>query len=97
MTNAEIVDYDLSTTDTIAELTATGSDELYGFDIDATATADFVIEIRGGTAGYIQVDEFLGAAFVSSGFSGPEVVDIRIRNTSTANGTADAILGSGGR
>jgi uncharacterized protein (DUF697 family) len=97
MTNAEIVDYDLSTTDTIVELTATSSDELYGFDIDATASADFVIEIRGGTVGFIQVDEFLGAAFVSSGFTGPEVVDIRIRNTSTANGTADVILGSGGR
>jgi hypothetical protein len=97
MTNAEIVNYDLSTTDTIVELTATSSDEVYGFDIDATASADFVIEIRGGTVGYIQVDEFLGAAFVSSGFTGPEVADIRIRNTSTANGTADVILGSGGR
>jgi hypothetical protein len=97
MTNAEIVNYDLSTTDTIVELTATSSDEVYGFDIDATASADFVIEIRGGTVGYIQVDEFLGAAFVSSGFTGPEVVDIRIRNTSTASGTADVILGSGGR
>jgi hypothetical protein len=97
MTNAEIVNYDLSTTDTIVELTATSSDEVYGFDIDATASADFVIEIRGGTVGYIQVDEFLGSTFVSSGFTGPEVVDIRIRNTSTASGTADVILGSGGR
>jgi hypothetical protein len=97
MTNAETVDYDLSTTDTVVELTATSSDELYGFDIDATASADFVIEIRGGTVGYIQVDEFAGTDFVSSGFQGPEVVDIRIKNTSTANGTADVILGSGGR
>jgi hypothetical protein len=97
MTNAEIVNYDLSTTDTIVELTATSSDEVYGFNIDATASADFVIEIRGGTVGYIQVDEFPGAAFASSGFTGPEVVDIRIRNTGTANGTADVILGSGGR
>jgi hypothetical protein len=98
MTNAEIVNYDLSTTDTIVELTDTSSDELYGFDIDTDgATADFVVEIRGGTVGFIQVDEFLGAAFVSSGFTGPEVVGIRIRNTSTANGTADVILGSGVR
>jgi hypothetical protein len=97
MTNAEIVDYDLSTTDTIVELTATSSDELYGFDIGATASADFVVEIRGGTVGFIQVNEFVGTDFVSSGFRGPEVVDIRIRNTSTASGTADVILGSGGR
>jgi hypothetical protein len=97
MTNAETVNYDLSTTDTIVELTATSSDELYGFDIDATASADFVIEIRGGTVGFIKVDEFPGTDFVSSGFQGAEVVGIRIRNTSTASGTADVILGSGGR
>jgi hypothetical protein len=97
MTNAEIVNYDLSTTDTVVELTATGSDEVYGFDIDATASADFVIEIRGETVGFIQVDEFVATDFVSSGFQGPEVVGIRIRNTSTASGTADVILGSGGR
>jgi hypothetical protein len=97
MTNAEIVDYDLSTTGTIVELTATSSDESYGFDIDATMSADFVIEIRGGTVGFIQVDEFVGTDFVTSGFQGPEVVDIRVRNTSTASGTADVILGSGGQ
>jgi uncharacterized protein (DUF697 family) len=97
MTNTEIVDYDLSTTDIIVELTATESDELYGFDIDATANADFVVEIAGNVVGFIPVDEFLGTDFVSSGFSGPEVVGIRIRNTSTASGTADVILGSGGR
>jgi hypothetical protein len=97
MTNAEIVNYDLSTTDTIVELTATSSDELYGFDIDADAAVDYVVEIRGGTVGYIAVNDFIDTTFVSSGFTGPEVVDIRIRNTSTANGTADVILGSGGR
>jgi hypothetical protein len=97
MTNAEIVNYDLSTTDTIVELTATSAAEEYGYDIAATATADFIVEVRGGSVGYIQVDEFLGLDSVSSGFVGPEVVDIRIRNTSTANGTADVFLGSGGR
>jgi hypothetical protein len=97
MTNTEIVNYDLSTTDTIVELTATESDELYGFDIDATANADFVIEIRGNVVGFIQVDEFLNTNFVTSGFTGPEVVGIRIRNASTASGTADVILGSGGQ
>jgi hypothetical protein len=97
MTNAEIINYDLSSTDTIVELKATSSDVVYGFDVDATASADFVIEIRGGTVGYIEVNEFLQRTLISSGFTGPEVVDIRIKNTSTANGTADVILGSGGR
>jgi hypothetical protein len=97
MTNAEIEDYDLSTIGTVIELTDTSTHEVYGFDVEATAPADFVIEIRGGTVGPIQVDSFTGTQSFSDGFQGPEVVDILIRNTTTANGTADAILGSGGR
>jgi hypothetical protein len=94
MTNAEIVNYDLSTTDTIVELTKTAADTVYGYDISSTAAADFVIEVRGSAVGYLVVDEFAATTSVSSGFRGPEIVDIRIRNTSTANGTADVILGS---
>jgi hypothetical protein len=97
MTNEEIEGYDLSTLGTVVELTDTSTHEVYGFDLEATASADFVIEIRGGTVGPIQVDSFTGTDSFSSGFEGPEVVDILIRNTSTASGTADAILGSGGR
>jgi len=57
------------------------------------------VEVSGGTVGPIQVDSFPGTGSVNSGFEGPEVVDIRIRNTTTAAAgeTADAILGSGGR
>jgi hypothetical protein len=97
MTNAEIEGYDLSTLGTVIELEDTSTHEVYGFDLEATAPADFVVEIRGGTVGPIQVDSFPGTQSFSDGFQGPEVVDIRIRNTSTASGTADAILGSGGR
>jgi hypothetical protein len=97
MTNTENVDYDLSTTGTVVELEATSSDVLYGFDVVADASVDFVLEIRGGTVGYIEVDSFSGTDSINAGFEGPEVVDIRIRNTTTASGTADAILGSGGR
>jgi hypothetical protein len=97
MTNAEIESYDLSTTGTVVELQNTSSDEVYGFTVDATAPVDYVIEIRGGTVGYTIVDDFAAVTSIFEGFEGPEVVDIRIRNTSTASGTADAILGSGGR
>jgi hypothetical protein len=97
MTNAEIEGYDLSTLGTVVELTDTSTHEVYGFDLEATAPADFAIEIRGGTVGPIQVDSFTGTDSFSSGFEGPEVVDIAIKNTSTASGTASAILGSGGR
>jgi len=99
MTNDEIKDYDLSTTGVIVELTQTSSEEIYGFLIEATASVDFAVEVSGGTVGPIQVDSFAGVSSVNSGFEGPEVVDIRIRNTTTAAAgeTADAILGSGGR
>jgi hypothetical protein len=97
MTNAEIEGYDLSTTGTVVELENTSSDELYGFLIEAEAAVDFILEVEGGTVGPIQVDSFSGTDSVNNGFEGPEVVDIRIRNTTTASGTADAILGSGGR
>jgi len=99
MTNDEIKDYDLSTTGTLVELTDTSSHEIYGFLIEATASVDFVVEVSGGTVGPIEVDTFDGTSSVNSGFEGPEVVDIRIRNTTTAAAgeTAVAILGSGGR
>jgi hypothetical protein len=98
MTNAEIEGYDLSTTGTVVELENTSSDELYGFLIEATASVDFILEVSGGTVGPIGVDAFQATDSVNAGFEGPEVVDIRIRNTTTASGeTADAILGSGGR
>jgi hypothetical protein len=98
MTNAEIEGYDLSTTGTVVELQNTSSDEFYGFLIEATAAVDFILEVSGGTVGPIGVDAFQSTDSVNGGFEGPEVVDIRIRNTTTASGeTADAILGSGGR
>jgi hypothetical protein len=98
MTNAEIEGYDLSTTGTVVELQNTSSDELYAFLIEGTAAVDYIVEVIGGTVGPIGVDAFQAATSVNDGFEGPEVVDIRIRNTTTASGeTADAILGSGGR
>jgi hypothetical protein len=99
MTNAEIEDYDLSTTGTVVELKNTSSDTVYGFTVDSTVNADFAVEIRGGTVGYKTSPEliFQDTDAFSEAFRGPEAVDVRIRNTSTANGEADAILGSGGR
>jgi len=98
MTLDEIENYDLSTTGTIVELTATSSDELYGFQFesDGGASVDLEVVIDGGTATDFIVFSTTSENRVDSGFVGPEVVDIRLRNTSTANDTADAIIGSGG-
>jgi hypothetical protein len=99
MTNAEIEGFDLSSTDTIVELENTSSDTVYGFTVDSTVNADFVVEIRGGTVGYKTSPEltFQDTDAFSEAFRGPEAVDVRIRNTTTANGKVDVILGSGGR
>jgi hypothetical protein len=100
MTNAEIEGFDLSSTGTIVELQNTSSDTIYGFTLDATASADFVVELRGGTVGYKTSPDltFQGTDAFSEAFRGPEAVDVRVRNTSTANGEeVDVILGSGGR
>jgi hypothetical protein len=97
MTTAEIEGYDLSTTGTVVEIKNTSSDVVYGFLIDATAAATFVIEVSGGTVGPIKIDSFSDTESVDDGFQGPEAVDVRIRNTTTASGTADAMLGTGRR
>jgi len=98
MTLDEIENYDLSTTGTIVELTATASDELYGFQFksDGGATVDLEVVIDGGTVQDFTVFSATTENRVDSGFVGPEVVDVRLRNTTTANDTADAIIGSGG-
>jgi hypothetical protein len=99
MTNAEIEGFDLSSTGTIVEIENTSSDTVYGFTVDATANADFVVEVRGGTVEYKTSADltFQDTDAFSDGFQGPEVVGVRIRNTTTANGKVDIILGSGGR
>jgi hypothetical protein len=97
MTNDEIEDYDLSTTGIVVELTETSTHERYRAVVRANVAVDFVVEIRGGTVGYTQIDSFPGTDSFDAGFERPETVDIRVRNTTTGSGTADAILGSGGR
>jgi hypothetical protein len=97
MTNAEKEGADLSTTGVLVELTDTSTHERYGIVVDATASADFEIRIKGGTVGPVTVQSFTGTDSIQTRLAGPEVVDIQVANTSTASGTADVIVGSGGR
>lgn len=97
MTQDEITGYDLSTTGTVVEITATGDDTIYGFQFraDGGSAVDLEIIIDGGTAADFTVVSETGQSRLDDGFIGPEVVDARLINTSTANDTADAIIASG--
>jgi hypothetical protein len=97
MTNEETEGADLSTTGVIAELSDTSTHERYGIIVDATAAADFEIRIKGGTVGPVTVESFSSTDSIQTRLAGPEVVDIQLVNTTTASGTADVIIGSGGR
>jgi hypothetical protein len=89
--------YDLSTTGVLAELTNTSSDPLYGFQVavDNGSAITFEVEIEGGGS-----DPFIVVSTqtdrIDDGFFAPEADTIRIRNTTTATDTAEAVLGSGG-
>jgi hypothetical protein len=88
----ENVNYDLTTTDTIVSVRAAPDASSYGFTLKATTPATFVVELIGGKRGVYQTRTFSNATAVSSGFEAPEADAVRIRNITTAPGTADAIL-----
>jgi hypothetical protein len=88
----ENANYDLSTTDTIVSVRAAESASTYGFTLQATAPATFVVELIGATRGIYETQTFSNTTAISSGFEAPEADAVRIRNTTTASGTVDAIL-----
>lgn len=97
MPNDEIVGYDLSTAGTVVEIERTSSDVFYELILEATASADFALEIEGGSTGPFTVETFSAATFIDRDFNSAAGVTIRVKNTTTtASGeTADAILGTG--
>jgi hypothetical protein len=97
MTNDEIEDYDLSTTGTIVEIENTSGDTDYGVLFESDAPVDLVIEADGGTIEDVTVQTFNSRKSVSAAVGNVAVVDLRLVNTTTAPGTADAALGSGPR
>jgi hypothetical protein len=90
--SAEVVDYDLSTIGTLVEFDVS-QDANIGWFINGTAAVDYVVEVRGREVGYREVETFASTTSVDDGRIIPEAQRARIRNTSTASGTADAVLG----
>jgi hypothetical protein len=92
LSRPEIIGYDLSTPGTIVSLRDAGDATAFGFTIETTAPVDIVVESVPETAGPFRLDGFQNTTTITSGFEAPETTGIRIRNATTAGGTADAIL-----
>jgi hypothetical protein len=90
--SSETTEYDLNSTGTLVEFDAS-HDSHIGWFLSATKSADFVVEIRGRDVGWQQVESYSGTTSVQDGLIMPAPERVRIRNTSTASGTADAVLG----
>lgn len=94
ITRPEISGYDLSQPGTLVSLRDTSDAVSYGFVIEATTPATFVVERIGQAIDPIRAATFTDTTTVNGGFEAPEATTIRIRNITTPSGTADAILGS---
>jgi|APHM01.1.fsa_nt_gi hypothetical protein len=92
ITRPEIVNYDLSSTGTVVSLRDTGPATAFGFTIETTAPVTVVVESVPETAGPFRLATFQNTTQISDGFEAPEATAIRIRNITTATGTADVIL-----
>jgi hypothetical protein len=92
-TRNENANYDLSTTGPIVAVRDENASS-YGFSINATTPATFVVERVGDVRGVYETETFPRATTISSGFDAPEADTVRIRNTSISAGTADVVLNS---
>jgi len=92
-TSSSVEGYDLSTTGELLNINC-GQLVTLGWIINGGSAADYVVEIQPEDATtYYQIDSFSQATSVDAGVEAPEAFRIRIRNTSTVNDTADAVLG----
>lgn len=90
--NPDRAAFDLSETDTIVSLADISDKSTVGFTIEATTPVTFAVELIADSRGVFETISFPNTAAVTSGFEAPEADAIRIKNTTTATGTADAIL-----
>jgi hypothetical protein len=96
-TSSSIEGYDLSTTGELLNINC-GSLVTLGWIVDGGSAADYVIEIQPeDDTTYYQIDSYSSVTDIEDGAFVPEAFRIRIRNTSTVNDTADAILGGADR
>jgi len=89
----EVSGYDLSSTGTLVEVTTNYGDDV-GWNIEAGTAVDFVIEVKGNETNWLTHKSASGTT-ENDGATLPEARRVRIRNTTTAADTAEALLGVG--
>ncbi|MBX0325816.1 hypothetical protein EGH21_22620 [Halomicroarcula sp. F13] len=88
----EASDYDLSSTGTIVETTANHGSDI-GWNVKAGTAVDLVVEVKGNDVGWLTHKSVSSTTDENDGATLPEARRVRIRNTTTAADTADALLG----
>lgn len=92
-TSTEVTGYDLSTTGTIVEINTDTLLEV-GWQITGSGSVDYKVQIQPEkSSNWYDVESYSGVNNVDDGMVAPEAFRTRIKNTSTANNTADVVLG----
>lgn len=92
-TSSETTGYDLSTTGTVIQINC-GSLLRLGWIVTTATAADFAVEIQPeDSSNWYEIDSYSSVTSIDDGVVAPEAFAVRVRNTSTVNDTADAVLG----
>lgn len=94
-THDEASGYDLSTQGTIVEASCADGPEV-GWNVQAGTAVDLAIEVRGNDVGWTTHKTVSSVTTENGGATLPEARRVRIRNTTTAADTAEALLGVSG-
>jgi len=84
--------YDLNSTGTIVEASCADGPKV-GWNITAGTAVDLVIEVKGNDTGWLEHKAVSAVTDENDGATLPEARYVRVRNTTTAADTADALLG----
>jgi hypothetical protein len=87
-----VENFDLSSTGTVVEVDATDAVDV-GYQLDADNPVDVEIRLTTGDVGPFVVETFADATRIDDARGVPEATVIKMVTTSTASGTARAVLG----
>ena len=92
----EASDYDLSSTGTIVEAPVNYEDNHISWNVKPGTAVTLVVEVKGNNTGWLTHKTASDTTDENDSATLSEARRVRIRNTTTAADTADALLGVGG-
>jgi hypothetical protein len=87
-----VQNFDLTSTGTVVEIDAADAVDV-GYQFDGDNAVDVEIRIVNGDVGPFVVETFASAARIDDALGVPEATVVRMVTTSTASGTARAVMG----